>query len=380
MFWGSTCAKPDVAGLHVTLRASETVPVMKGPSFVSRVPGVYGRRPPSGKPALRFAEIRRVGVQIPPHPASEDYAAGLTAWQMLGNDQAGDCVAVTWANARRLVTATLGSEDYPTQDEVWSVYQTQNPGFDPSGTANTDGPGSSSDGGMDIQTLLEYLTSEGGPDGVKPVAFAQVDYTNDDELDAALAIFGGVWVGVTVTQANLDQFQNSQPWDYDASSPNDGGHCVLAGGYLPGDTRFITWAAETGFTDEFRAHQVEECWVVIWPENLGSRQFEAGIDQQALGQAYRAVTGQDLPVTNPPEPSPVPEPAPTPNPAPSPQPTPPPEPAPTPSPTDVHVDAADEAFMPAAERWLADHLFEHHYGFRHALRQWLEQKNNTGTA
>ena len=62
------------------------------------------------------------------------------------------------------VTSALTSQGYyPSQDEVWAVYKTQNPDFDPAGTAETNGPGSQADGGMDIQTLLEYLAATGGP-------------------------------------------------------------------------------------------------------------------------------------------------------------------------------------------------------------------------
>ena len=92
---------------------------------------------------------------------------------MLGNDAAGDCVAVTWANQRALVTTALArSTSYPTQDEVWTFYRTQNPNFDPTGTKDTNGPGSSADNGMDIQTALEYLVHNAGPDGAKAIAFA----------------------------------------------------------------------------------------------------------------------------------------------------------------------------------------------------------------
>ena len=49
---------------------------------------------------------------------------------MLDNDQYGTCVAVTWANARRLVTTTLTPKGYyPGLDEVIALYKTQNPGF-----------------------------------------------------------------------------------------------------------------------------------------------------------------------------------------------------------------------------------------------------------
>lgn len=238
---------------------------------------------------------------------------------MLGNDAAGDCVAVTWANVRRLVTSTLtATPSYPSQDQVWAVYRTQNPQFDPAGDPSVDGPGSPADGGMDVQTLLEDLVASGGPDGVKAVAFAAVDPKDPVEVQAAIAIFGYVWTGVTVAQNNQQEFGAGQPWDYDPSSPVDGGHSVVTGGYggigagaLAGDEKFITWAAETSFTDAFWANSVDECWVVIWPEHLGSREFFQGVDLAALAADYQAITGRVLPVPAPqPKPAPAPQPPP----------------------------------------------------------------------
>lgn len=266
-----------------------------------------GRRPPVNKPALRLASFLS-GV-IPAHPASEDYLARINDWAMLGNDTYGDCVAVSWANERHLVTGLLTpTPTYPPLDQVLAFYKTQNPGFP------------SQDDGMDIQTALEQLVKVGGPDGVKAIAFAKVDVTKLEEVKAALAIFGSVWTGLTVLDSNMNDFDAGRPWDYDPSSPVDGGHSVVAGGYLgnsKNDVRFITWAAETGFTDDFWRHEVEEAWVVIWPEHLGSAAFQQGVDSNALASAYHALTGKVLPLPPTPvppvPPAPVP-PAPTPNP------------------------------------------------------------------
>jgi hypothetical protein len=264
----------------------------------TRTPGKCGLRP-----ADPFRPAPRFGVwwnrSVPAHPKTEDYLASLADWAMLGNDQAGDCVAVTWANLRRLITHFVGAKEiYPTQDQVWAIYRTQNPDFDPNGDADSTGPGSPADRGMDIQTLLDYLVEHGGPDGVKAVAYAQVDALNESELDAALAIFGGVWTGVVVQAAQQQQFAQGAEWDYDPDSPEEGGHSVLAGGYAP-DPRFITWAAETGFTDSFRTHLVSQTWVVVWPEHLGSKAFLQGVDVKALEADFTAVTGRrvEWPVT-----------------------------------------------------------------------------------
>ena len=94
---------------------------------------------------------------------------------------------------------------------------------------------------MDVQTGLEYLHSTGGPDGVKAIAFAKVDHTNMDEVKAALAIFGGLWLGDQVLVANQKEFAEGKPWTDVHGSPVDGGHAILGGGYGT-DIKFITWA------------------------------------------------------------------------------------------------------------------------------------------
>ena len=253
------------------------------------MPYMLGRRPPKNAPALQLANL--LTGAVPVHPAADDNLSALGGWDMLGNDQHGDCVAVTWANVRRLVTHRLTIESYPTLDLVLAFYKTQNPGF----------PGE--DNGMDVQTALEHLVSVGGPDGVKAVAFAKVDHTNESEVAAAIAIFGYVWTGVVVDANNQEEFAAGVPWTYDPAAQTDGGHSVIVGGYGP-NWDFITWAAETKMAEDFWSHQVEECWVVIWPEHLTHGAFLAGIDQAQLAADYHAVTGKTLPV--PPAPAPAP--------------------------------------------------------------------------
>jgi hypothetical protein len=143
-----------------------------------------------------------------------------------------------------------------------------------------------------------------------------VNLSNLDEVKAALAIFGCLWLGINVQKANMTEFGNGQPWDYVPGSANEGGHSVLGGGYLSiasNDVRFITWAQETGFTDNFWNKQVEEAWVAIWPEQLGTAQFQEGIDFDKLAADYKQLTGSDLVIT----PTPTPRP-PTPGPTPAP--------------------------------------------------------------
>lgn len=284
-----------------------------------RVVGARGLRVRAPEDNRKFLALGPLLTgMVPMHPPQVDYLAALHGgWEMLGNgpgpdnanygfpeDGAGDCVAVCWANDRRLVTTTLGeAPHYPGLTQVKQLYMTQNPGFP------------KQDDGMDIQACLDHLRKAGGPDGAKLVAFAKVNQHDEEEVNAALAIFGQLWAGITVSSGNEDQFSAGQAWDFIAGDDDIGGHGVLVGGYggigqgpLAGDKKFITWGAETSFTDDFwGANRVGELWAAIWPEHLGSHAFLHGVDRAILAAAFKAITGQNLPL--PPAPKPTPPPA-----------------------------------------------------------------------
>lgn len=314
-----------------------TIPVLN--NHPSRKTGARPPDPARLAKAIKFADIRSAAL---PTPFNADYLQPLNGkWQMLGNDLAGDCESCRWANHRFQITSTLtDAPHYPSQADVWKVYQTQNPNFDPNGDPSVDGPGSPADGGMDTQTLLEYLHKNGGPDGAKPVAFALVNHTNLAEVQAAVDTFGAVWVDIVVLQGNQDQFDQKTPWTNDGSQV-DGGHAVLGGGVVVEPTSetsplvaIETWAAETSLTQSFWTGHTQDgtplvsaVWAVIWEENLGTRQFAEGIDAAKLAEVYQATTGKVLPLPTPPTPQPQPTPTPQPTPAP-PEPTPGPGAAP----------------------------------------------------
>ena len=297
-----------------------------------------GRRAPSNKPALRLADIL-TGV-VPTHPATADHF-GKLAFGLYGNDSYGVCGPTSVANLVRLVTGgLLGAEIQPLQDDVFDLYRRSgNPNFDPATDAD--------DEGVDMQTMLEALLSGGIGNGtggkVKPVAFAKVNVTSDDELEAAVSIFGGVLWGVNLMTAQQSQTDAKPPkWDYQRSG-EWGGHAVLNGAYESGALEdLISWAIRVETTAGFRQHQLEEAWVVIWPWNLEHPAFQAGVDVSALAAAYNALTGKTLPI-----------------PAPSPTPSPTPTPTPTPTPSGDSPSAADRTLWSEVQAWAQDH---HHAG------------------
>lgn len=216
---------------------------------------------------------------------------------MLGNDKYGDCNAVTWANQRRLVSASLGTkENYPDEAQVIKFYKTQNPNFDPKGSKETNGPGSKADGGMYLQQGLNHLRKNGGPDGCKPIAFAKVDVANIEEIHEAISIFGSLWIGLEVFANIFGEFRRRQPFTI-PSNPTErpiGGHAVLIGGYIP-NMKCVTWGDVNEFDNTYwTSRRVNEAWVVIWPEHVGTRSFMLGVNLGQLVQEMKDLTGADI--------------------------------------------------------------------------------------
>ncbi len=257
-----------------------------------------GLRPPSRKPALLLADIL-TGV-APAHPATADHF-GKLAFGLYQNDKYGDCGPTSVANLARLVTGgLLGAEVQPSQDDVFDLYRRSgNPQFDPKTGAD--------DNGVDMQTMLEALLAGGIGNGngakVKPIAFAKVDVTSDDQLTAAVSIFGGCLWGVDLQTAQQAQTDAHPPkWDFH-SSGEWGGHAIVNGAYKSGALEdVISWALRVETTATFRRHQLQEAWVVVWPWNLDHPAFQAGVDVTALAAAYKSLTGRDLPHPTPPPP------------------------------------------------------------------------------
>ncbi len=242
-----------------------------------------GRRPPiPDRPRLRLGTYLRA---IPTPPASADHFAKVGQWILGGNDRYSDCGPVSVANDRLMVTTYLTSRpQVVSQADIFDLYRRSgNPTFDP---ATGEG-----DDGVVMQVMLEALLA-GGVGGTRPVAFASVDHTSLDEMRAAVAIFGSLLVGVNLEVA---QERQSGTWDYRPSG-EWGGHAVMCARFSeqPDRTGVVSWATVVDMTDAFVANQLDEAWVVIWPEHLGTRAFQEALTVDALKADYLALTGRPM--------------------------------------------------------------------------------------
>ena len=255
----------------------------------------HGRKPPhpeSDRPRLKLAHF--LTGELPPIPAEVDYLSRVADWPMYGNDQYGDCV---WAMIGHTIEAATtygqGQTVKVTDADVLKGYSDVT-GFDP------DDP--STDQGTVIQDALDYWRKK-GVGGHKILAFAQVDHTNPDEVDAALYLFGHLQIGINFPASAMDQFNAGEPWDVVKHTTIEGGHAIDQGAL----NEFVTWAQRQRFTAAFWKKYVEEAWVAITPEWVSKAGLSpVGVDTAAMNSAFTRLTGKPGPFPTLPQPGPKP--------------------------------------------------------------------------
>lgn len=296
--------------------------------------GKLGRltpHPESTHPRLKLGRFLTAGYPLAPKVV--DYLSRVPSWPMFGNDEWGDCV---WADFGHTIQADTaygtGKAVTVATDALLKGYSDVT-GFDP----NAGAPGqNATDQGTVIQDGLSYWRKTGIrlPNGTmhRILAFAQVDHTNPDEVNAALNLFGHLTLGINFPGTAMDQFDQGKPWDVVKGARIEGGHAINLGGETTATVdQVVTWAKVQAMTPAFWRKYVEEAWIVITPEwvNAAGTSPE-GLDVAALNSAFTDLTGQPGPFPIQPSPTPVPVP-PTPGPAPS---------------------AADQALAGAMRTWL----------------------------
>ncbi len=249
-----------------------------------------GRRAPKNAPALRIENYIR---QLPDVPVAANHFAGVK-FGLDDNDKFGVCGPTGFDNNGRLISAGLtGKAKAMTQAQVFDLYRASgNPDFDPETGAD--------DNGVDLQTMLEAALAGAVPSDLRPVCFGRITAHRDDKIDAAVAIFGGVLHGSMLQTSQQAQTEAKPPvWDFSAPHQPWGGHCTMNGRYQGNLTEEpqggeISWTLDVTTTRRFRQHQLQECWVVVFPWHLEHPAFLEGVDVNALRTDYEALTGRTL--------------------------------------------------------------------------------------
>lgn len=239
-----------------------------------------GKAPAKHDP--RTLRLARYIAALPPPPARTSWADVLPAdLGVMLNDRLGDCTCAGMAHARQVWTANNGAPMLTTPDETVQRWYQESCGYDPADP-------SSDQGGVEVD-VLRYFRKLGIID-----AFAAIDPKNRDHMRAAIWLFGGAYIGVSLPVSA----QVQDVWhlavagtDGDPTPGSWGGHCVYVVDYDQTGLTCITWGQRKRMAWEWWDAYCDEAFALLsrdWADDDGA---PSGFDLAALQSDLAAVTG-----------------------------------------------------------------------------------------
>jgi hypothetical protein len=196
-----------------------------------------------------------------PTPPVSIGTPNVAEWEMLGNDQYGDCTFAGIAHAKMATAKVLGLNELPpTTDEVVKAYLAYTNGQDA--------------GAVEADLLKHWQQNEifGG----KVAAYAPTDHADFDELRSVIAFYGLAYIGVRLPSVCEEQFQNHQPWALTGTPADNniiGGHCIILVGYDEKCFYGITWGEVQAIEQTWLQSYMDESWAIITPEIVEKGQY-----------------------------------------------------------------------------------------------------------
>ena len=188
----------------------------------------------------------------------------------MGNDSTGDCTIAALGHAIQTWSLdSVGLEQTVPDSVILGAYESWC-GYNPNDP-------STDNGGVELDVLNSFKRD--GLGGHALLAYADPSVKNLGHVRQAINLFGGVYVGITLTNAQV----NAPVWDV---IPNDhsgiaGGHAVWVPKYdADGSFTCVTWGQLQKMTVQFWKHCVQECPPLAFPS----------VDQFTNGSAKRLPT------------------------------------------------------------------------------------------
>jgi hypothetical protein len=250
-------------------------------------------------PALDLTKYMEAG--LPQYTPAVDFASKVPVWPMYMNGPdpdapeeiaatgIGDCTFATvghmieaWTAYAQAEEVLLDNEDLLTGYEDVGKYVL--------GDEDTDQ-------GCVIQDVLGYWLKT-GIGGHRIAAYGRLTKITFADLNAALKVFGSVYLGVNFPSAAMAQFNNGEPWEPVAGDTIEGGHAVCLQRFTPGldAMHVVTWGQLQSLNKAWMRDYVEEAWAVITPDWIQSNQnTPSALDKQALDADFKALTGKSGP-------------------------------------------------------------------------------------
>jgi len=219
---------------------------------------------------------------LPPPPATADWTKGITGWGMMLNDTLGDCTIAGAAHAVQVWTANSSSSMVTIPDATIETAYEQWDGYVP-GNSSTD------NGGVELDVLNDW--QKGGFAGHTLVAFADPKYTNLVEVRQSIALFGGVYIGLSLPlTAQTQDVWDVVPGGGANAKPNSwGGHCVFVPKYDEKGFTCITWGQLKMMTLAFWKKYCDEAHTLLGQDWLTAKGSPAGFAAAQLQADLKAI-------------------------------------------------------------------------------------------
>jgi hypothetical protein len=239
----------------------------------------FGKHPPKADyRTLRFKNYLKPGIAVPPaafNVLTEKVYPKLSTtdpkklFPMDGNDTLGDCTIAALAHAETVYRAILGGKTILSKKAVVKLYMHLTGGVD---------------SGLNELDVLNYWSQN-------PVAkdqiirYVSVDPKNHANIQQAIFLFGGVYLGFQVQQNCVQEFDAHQPWTPGPLTSD--GHAVYAVGYDSNGVTVLTWGNTQQATWAWWDECVDEAYAILPPE--AQQAGFAGIDFAQLNADLDAV-------------------------------------------------------------------------------------------
>jgi hypothetical protein len=190
---------------------------------------------------------------------------------MDGNDTLGDCTIAAAAHAVTTYSGLLGSKTIMSQPAVVKLYEKL-----------TGGP----DTGLSELDVLNYWR-QNKVEGDQILAYVKIDPKNHTNVQSAIQLFGGVYLGFQVQQNCQQEFAAGQPWTPGPLTQD--GHAVFAVAYDQNGVTVLTWGSTQQATWAWWDECVDEAYAIL-PQQATNPAFAPGFNITQLQQDLAAVS------------------------------------------------------------------------------------------
>ena len=215
----------------------------------------FGKHPPKvDYRTLRFASYLTPALAAPPATynvlATRVYPELNTTdptvlFPMDGNDTLGDCTIAALAHAETVYHGMLGKKEIMAKQAVIKLYMHLTGGVD---------------SGMNELDVLGYWRQHLDSDD-KIINFVSISPKDHTQVQQAISLFGGVYLGFQVQQNCIQEFDAHQPWT-PGPLTNDG-HAVYAVAYDQNGVTVLTWGNTQQATWAWWDECVDEAYAIL---------------------------------------------------------------------------------------------------------------------